>query len=76
LHSDPTDSRIPAAKIRFIGPRLPLNSLSDPQPATSNLYISETLGVDLVTANSAVTMFELGGFIGALVASTPSVSEM
>ena len=33
-----------------------------------NLYISETLGVDLVTANSAVTMFELGGFIGALVA--------
>ena len=33
-----------------------------------NLYMSETLGVDLVTANSAVTMFELGGFIGALVA--------
>ncbi|EMQ1184661.1 MFS transporter family glucose-6-phosphate receptor UhpC [Klebsiella variicola] len=32
-----------------------------------NLYMSETLGVDLVTANSAVTMFELGGFIGALV---------
>ncbi len=30
--------------------------------------MSETLGVDLVTANSAVTMFELGGFIGALVA--------
>lgn len=28
----------------------------------------ETLGVDLVTANTAVTMFELGGFIGALVA--------
>jgi OPA family sugar phosphate sensor protein UhpC-like MFS transporter len=26
-----------------------------------NLYMSETLGVDLVTANSAVTMFELGG---------------
>ncbi|EES1511689.1 MFS transporter family glucose-6-phosphate receptor UhpC [Escherichia coli] len=33
-----------------------------------NLYMSETLGVDLVTANTAVTMFELGGFIGALVA--------
>ncbi|MCG8709605.1 MFS transporter [Brenneria sp. 4F2] len=33
-----------------------------------NLYMSETLDVDLVTANSAVTMFELGGFIGALVA--------
>lgn len=33
-----------------------------------NLYMSETLGVGLVTANSAVTMFELGGFIGALVA--------
>ncbi|MFE8151547.1 MFS transporter [Brenneria goodwinii] len=33
-----------------------------------NLYMSETLGVDLVTANSAVTMFELGGFVGALVA--------
>ena len=30
--------------------------------------MSETLGVDLVTANTAVTMFELGGFIGALVA--------
>ena len=28
-----------------------------------NLYMSETLGVDLVTANTAVTMFELGGFI-------------
>lgn len=25
-----------------------------------NLYMSETLGVDLVTANTAVTMFELG----------------
>lgn len=33
-----------------------------------NLYMFETLGVDLVTANTAVTMFELGGFIGALVA--------
>ena len=33
-----------------------------------NLYMSETLGVDLVTANTAVTMFELGGFVGALVA--------
>lgn len=33
-----------------------------------NLYMSETLGVDLVTANTAVSMFELGGFIGALVA--------
>lgn len=33
-----------------------------------NLYMSEMLGVDLVTANTAVTMFELGGFIGALVA--------
>ena len=33
-----------------------------------NLYMSETLGVNLVTANSAVTMFEVGGFIGALVA--------
>lgn len=33
-----------------------------------NLYMSETLGADLVTANTAVTMFELGGFIGALVA--------
>lgn len=33
-----------------------------------NLYMSETLSVDLVTANSAVTMFEVGGFIGALVA--------
>ncbi|SQJ07359.1 regulatory protein [Salmonella enterica subsp. enterica] len=30
--------------------------------------MSETLGVDLVTANTAVSMFELGGFIGALVA--------
>ena len=36
-----------------------------------NLYMSETLGVDLVTANTAVTMFELGGFIGALVAGWP-----
>lgn len=33
-----------------------------------NLYMTETLDVGLVTANSAVTMFELGGFIGALVA--------
>ncbi len=33
-----------------------------------NVYMSETLGVNLVTANSAVTMFELGGFCGALVA--------
>lgn len=33
-----------------------------------NLYMSETLGVDLVRANSAITLFELGGFIGALVA--------
>ncbi|SUB18596.1 Regulatory protein uhpC [Pantoea agglomerans] len=33
-----------------------------------NLYISDTLGVDLVTANSVVTLFELGGVIGALVA--------
>ncbi len=31
-----------------------------------NLYMSETLGVDLVTANTAVTMFELGGFIGVV----------
>ncbi|STV29106.1 regulatory protein UhpC [Klebsiella pneumoniae] len=36
--------------------------------------MSETLGVDLVTANSAVTMFELGGFIGALVAGWGSIS--
>ncbi|MBZ6071834.1 MFS transporter [Aeromonas schubertii] len=33
-----------------------------------NLYMQERLGVDLVTANSAVTLFELGGFVGALVA--------
>lgn len=33
-----------------------------------NLYISDTLGVDLVTANSVITLFELGGVIGALVA--------
>lgn len=32
-----------------------------------NLYMFEILGVDLVTANTVVTMFELGGFIGALV---------
>lgn len=32
-----------------------------------NLYMSETLGVDLVTANTAVSMFELGGFIGAVM---------
>ena len=31
-----------------------------------NFICPETLGVDLVTANTAVTMFELGGFIGAL----------
>jgi OPA family sugar phosphate sensor protein UhpC-like MFS transporter len=39
-----------------------------------NLYMSETLGVDLVTANTAVTMFELGGFIGALVAGWGSTN--
>lgn len=39
-----------------------------------NLYMSETLGVDLVTANTAVTMFELGGFIGALVAGWGSIN--
>lgn len=33
-----------------------------------NLYMTERLGSDLVTANSVVTLFEVGGFIGALVA--------
>lgn len=32
-----------------------------------SLYMSETLSVDLVTASSMVTMFELGGFIDMLV---------
>ncbi|XPE24960.1 hypothetical protein ACNKHM_12850 [Shigella sonnei] len=31
------------------------------------VYVRDA-GRDLVTANTAVTMFELGGFIGALVA--------
>ncbi|MNH41481.1 hypothetical protein D3C79_1029880 [compost metagenome] len=35
IHSAATDRKIPMAKIRFIGPRLPRNSLSEPQPATS-----------------------------------------
>ncbi len=33
-----------------------------------NLYMTETLGADLVTANSAVTLFEVGGLLGTLVA--------
>jgi MFS transporter, OPA family, sugar phosphate sensor protein UhpC len=33
-----------------------------------NLFMAETLQADIVTANSAVTLFELGGFCGALVA--------
>ncbi len=32
-----------------------------PSTTGGNLYMSETLGWTLVTANSAVTMFELGG---------------
>ena len=34
----------------------------------ANLYLVETRGVALVTANSAITMLEIGGFIGTLVA--------
>ncbi len=33
-----------------------------------NLYLTEVHGYDLVTANSAVTSFEIGGFLGSLVA--------
>ncbi|MDP0589381.1 MAG: MFS transporter family glucose-6-phosphate receptor UhpC [Candidatus Endonucleobacter bathymodioli] len=33
-----------------------------------NLYLTEVHGFDLVTANSAVTFFEIGGFLGSLVA--------
>jgi len=33
-----------------------------------NLYLTEIYGFDLVTANSAVSLFEVGGFIGSLVA--------
>ncbi len=33
-----------------------------------NLYLTETHGYDLVKANSAVSLFEVGGFLGSLVA--------
>ena len=33
-----------------------------------NLYLTETKGYDVLSANSAVTFFEIGGFIGSLVA--------
>lgn len=33
-----------------------------------NLYLTEQKGYDLVTANSALSLFELGGFLGSLVA--------
>ena len=33
-----------------------------------NLYLKEKYGYDLLTANSAVSLFEMGGFIGSLVA--------
>ncbi|KAI3490385.1 hypothetical protein L1887_45210 [Cichorium endivia] len=41
-----------------------------------NLYMSETLGVDLVTANSAVTMFELGGGFFAVIAIAAGISAL
>ncbi|MGB6189823.1 MAG: MFS transporter family glucose-6-phosphate receptor UhpC, partial [Aeromonas molluscorum] len=33
-----------------------------------NLYMTEQRGFDLMSANSVISMFEVGGFIGALVA--------
>ena len=33
-----------------------------------NLYLTETHGYDLLKANSAVSFFEIGGFLGALFA--------
>ncbi len=33
-----------------------------------NLYMTEQRGFNLMSANSAISMFEVGGFIGALVA--------
>ena len=33
-----------------------------------NLYLTEVHGYNLVTANSAVTFFEIGGFLGSLIA--------
>ncbi len=33
-----------------------------------NLYLTENYGYDLMTANSAVSLFEVGGFAGSLVA--------
>ena len=33
-----------------------------------NLYLTEVHHYDLITANSAVTFFEIGGFLGSLVA--------
>ena len=32
-----------------------------------NLYLTETHGYDLLKANSAVSFFEIGGFLGALL---------
>ncbi|KAL1110041.1 hypothetical protein AAG570_014163 [Ranatra chinensis] len=34
----------------------------------ANLYLVQTHGVDLVVANSAISMLEIGGFIGTIVA--------
>jgi len=34
----------------------------------TNLYLVKTYGVDLVVANSAISMLEIGGFIGTIVA--------
>ncbi|MCL1123262.1 MFS transporter [Shewanella surugensis] len=33
-----------------------------------NLYLTEEQGYDLMTANGAISLFEIGGFIGSLVA--------
>ncbi|MNT92666.1 hypothetical protein D3C72_2339860 [compost metagenome] len=46
-HSAATDRKIPMAKIRFIGPRLPRNSLSEPQPATSEPIKPPTSNKDI-----------------------------
>lgn len=37
-----------------------------------NLYMTEQRGFNLMSANSAISMFEVGGFIGALVAGWES----
>ena len=33
-----------------------------------NLYLTQEKGYSLMTANSAISLFEVGGFIGSLVA--------